>query len=201
MTRSLRSLVLSAALLTATSVGAGAQTTTPFGGVNFSCSNASYNPASSCFSYIWNQNDYWKQSQVTGPMATGKLSLNLWYTYGLNSAPSASFDVLLNGTGVGNFQLSGPATVLGYQSFDFFFSPIIANSFDVQIVWSGGSAPPGGGSVGIYTTDFAPYERYSDVTLDVVDPSTVPEPATLALLAPGLLAVGVIARRRAKRNA
>jgi hypothetical protein len=194
MTRSIRSLMLAATMLTTTSAIAGAQTTSLFGGTNFSCSNASYTPPSSCYGYIWNQNDYWQQSALTGPAATGKLSLNLWYAYSLTSAPSANFSVFLNGNSVGAFQLSSPfATDMANSTFDFFFQPIVANSFDLQIVWTDPSAASGAGSVGLYTTDWAPYERFSDVTLDV---SPVPEPATLALFAPGLLAVGFVVRRR-----
>ena len=193
MTRSLRTLILAATMLTTTSAIAGAQTTTPIGGVNFSCFNAAYTPTSSCYSYIYNQNDYWQQSAVLGPMSTSKLSLNLWYAYTLTSAPSANFNVFLNGNAIGAFQLTSPIVDLANTTFDFTFQPIVANSFDVQLVWSDPSALPGGGSVGIYTTDFAPYERFSEVTLDV---SPVPEPATLALFAPGLLAIGLVARRR-----
>ncbi len=193
MMRSIRSLMLAATMLTTTSVIAGAQTTTPFGGANFSCFNAALSPTSSCYSYIWNQNDSWQQSAVSGPLATSKLSLNLWYAYSLTSAPSTNFSVFLNGTNVGAFQLTSPITELANASFDFTFQPIVATSFDVQLVWTDPSALLGDGSVGIYTTDFAPYERFSDVTLDV---SAVPEPATLALFAPGLLAIGLVARRR-----
>ena len=196
MSRSLRTLLLAATLLTTTSAVGAAQTTTPIGGINFSCLNAAYAPPSSCYSYIWNQNDSWQQSALAGPMATGKLSLNLWYSYNLTSAPSANFNVYLNSVSVGAFTLSAPITDLANATFDFNFAPIVASTFDVQIFWADASAPPGGGAVGIYTTDFAPFERFSDITLDVVDPSTVPEPATLALFAPGLLMVGVVARRR-----
>ncbi len=196
MTRSVRSLLLAIAVLTTTSATLGAQTTTPFGGVNFSCLNATYVPTTSCFSYIWNRNDSWGQSGLMGPMSTGKLSLNLWYGYSLTSAPQADFNVFLNGNAVGNFSLGGPSVDLANATFDFFFSPVVANSFDVEILWAGASAPSAGGSVGIYTTDFAPYERFSDMTLDV---SPVPEPATLALFAPGLLLIGVVARRRKHR--
>lgn len=145
--------------------------------------------------YQWVNGDYIGQTETGTPLASAnQIILSLDYINRLNPSQSQTYDVVVNGTAVGNFTIPGLNDSLQYTVTDSFdFSPIAGPDFTVLFQITSPTTPGGLGSIG-----WEHGVESSFFTLTDEGGAATPEPGTFALmLAPAL--AGVWALRRRKR--
>ena len=127
----------------------------------------------------------------------GPFGLNLFYSYGIPLNGPSSF-----GTGFGAFASSGNGSILG---FDFSFGQsyiavpygyVSGDPLNSSSVFNSASFSSFGLTPGVYTYSFGSGVDLDTITVQIVAATTVPEPASLALLGMGVAGIAAVRRRR-----
>jgi hypothetical protein len=164
------------------------------GGTGFECQqtaiplNCTSDPT-----YQWVNDDYVGQT-VTGTSFgfINQIDLSLLYEDVLNIGQSQTYNVVINGTTVGDFTVAGLDDSNDHTVVDSFtFAPIAGPDFTVLFRISSPSTPSGSGSLGWYHSGDNSFFTLSD------GGAVIPEPGTLSLmLVPAFAGIWAVRRRQ-----
>ena len=194
---SLVCLAASYAVISAANVSAQTFNTT-FSDPTFTCLN-SVNPTFCNGSsngreaaFIQSSGDFWNQTIAGSGLGTvSSLSLNLTMVGNLTGASMMQYDILLNGTVVG--QTSQYSQTGGFDivsPFTFNFAGISAATYNVKVRANSATTTFNNEGMALLL-DGSP-----TIAISGTQTTVTPEPGTYALMLSGLAGVGVVARRR-----